>query len=141
MATAKKNPVTAVEEPVKVAVVEEPAPVAAETAVAASEIEKTAKRARKTKAEEAPVASVAEKPAAKRTAAKKTTATPTVSVFVQVMGKEATPENMVARAKADWETQGHSIDEIKNLAVYLNAAEGRVYYVVNDDFNSGSFAF
>lgn len=138
MAIAKKKPVTAVEEPVKVAVVEESAPVAAETTVAASEIEQTAKRARKPKAVEA---SVAEKPAAKRAAAKKTTTTPTVSVFVQIMGKEATPEDMVARAKTDWEAQGHSVDEIKSLAVYLNAAEGRVYYVVNDDFNSGSFAF
>ncbi len=134
MATAKKKPVTTVEEPVKVA------PVAAAPVAEAPKAEKPAKRTCKRKTAEAPAAPAEKKPAAKRTAAKKA-ATPTVNVVVQIMGKDATPEDMVARAKADWEAQGHSVDEIKTLAVYLNTAEGRVYYVVNDDFNSGSFAF
>lgn len=140
MAIAKKKPVTTVEEPAKVTAVEEVAPVAVEAVVAASETEKPIKRTRKSKADEVPTL-VEEKPAAKRVAAKKTAAAPTVNVVIQIMGKEATPEEMVDRAKADWEAQGHSIEEIKNLAVYLNTAESRVYYVVNDDFNSGSFAF
>lgn len=138
MATAKKKPVTTVVEPAKVTAAEETTPVAAKTVVEVSETETPAKRTRKTA--DAPAAPAKEQPAAKRTAAKKVAA-PTVNVVVQIMGKEATPEDMVARAKADWEAQGHSVDEIKNLSVYLNAAECRVYYVVNDDFNSGSFAF
>ncbi len=138
MATAKKKPATTVEETVKAAV--ETAPVAEATVVEAPKTEKTAKRSCKRKTVEAPAATVEKKPAAKRTAAKKAAA-PAVNVVVQIMGKDATPEDMVARAKADWEAQGHSVDEIKSLSVYLNTAEGRVYYVVNDDFNSGSFAF
>lgn len=80
------------------------------------------------------------KPAPKRTATKKA-AKPVEKVVVQIMGKDATPEDMVARAKADWEANGHSVADIQTLSVYLNAAEGMVYYVVNDDMNSGSFAF
>ena len=33
------------------------------------------------------------------------------------------------------------VDDIKELAIYVNAAEGTVYYVVNDDYLSGSFDF
>ncbi len=144
MATAKKKPVTAVEAPVKEAAIQEAAPVAAASAaVEAPKAEKTATRVCKSKtAAEAPAKAA---PAEKKTAAKRTTtkkaAAPTVNVVVQIMGKDATPEDMVARAKADWEAQGRSVDEIKTLSVYLNTCEGRVYYVVNNDFNSGSFAF
>ncbi len=106
-------------------------------APAAVAAEKPVKRTRKAKDTQAPAS--AEKPAAKRAGAK--SAKIVEKVYVQIMGKDATPEDMVARAKADWEAQGHSVSEIKTLSVYLNTAEGRVYYVVNDELNSGSFEF
>ncbi|MDD5946706.1 MAG: DUF6465 family protein [Oscillospiraceae bacterium] len=140
MANGKKKTVTTVEEPAKVTAAEEIVTDAANAVAEVPVTEKPAKRTRKCcKTAEASAAPVEEKPAAKRTPAKK--AAPAVNVVVQIMGKEATPEDMVARAKADWEAQGHSVSEIQNLAVYLNAAEGKVYYVVNDNGNSGSFAF
>ena len=125
-----------------------PAVEAVTASVAApEEAVKPAKRAckpRKTAAAAAPAAEEkAAKPAAKTTkrpAAKKT-AKVVEKVVVQIMGKDATPEDMVARAKADWEANGHSVDEIKALSVYLNTAEGKVYYVVNDEVLSGSFDF
>lgn len=140
MATTKKKTAQAAETAVQEAAAVAVAAPAAETAKAAKAAKPAAKRTCKRKTAEAPAApAAAEKPAAKRGPRK--SAKTVEKVVVQIMGKDATPEDMVARAKADWEAQGHSISEIKSLAVYLNTAEGRVYYVVNDDLNSGSFEF
>ena len=43
--------------------------------------------------------------------------------------------------KEDWSAKGNSLEDIKELSLYVNATEGMVYYVVNDDYLSGSFAF
>ena len=54
---------------------------------------------------------------------------------------DALKKMMVERAKSDWTAKGNSLDDVKDLALYINASEGMVYYVVNDDYLSGSFAF
>ena len=46
----------------------------------------------------------------------------------------------IERAKEDWVAKGNALDEVKALSLYINAVEGMVYYVVNDDYLSGSFA-
>lgn len=75
----------------------------------------------------------AEKPArAKKAAAK---------VVFELDEKTATPDELIERAKADWTAKGNALDAVKSLSVYVNAGEGKVYYVVNDDYLSGSFDF
>ena len=55
--------------------------------------------------------------------------------------KQATPEELAERAKADWTAKGNDLAAMKKIAVYFKADDGMVYYAVNEDENSGSFAF
>ncbi len=100
-------------------------------AVAATE-EKPARRTRKAAAKKEETA-----PTAKKTRCK----TAATKVVIQLAGKDATSDDLVARAKADWVSKGNDATDITSLNVYLNAGEGMVYYVVNDDYLSGSFDF
>ena len=79
--------------------------------------------------------------AEKKTPTKKTSLKAAVAVFVQSAGKQASPDELVARAKADWTDKGNDLASMKKIAVYFNADEGMVYYAVNEDENSGSYAF
>ncbi len=125
---------------------------AEETAAPAPEKEEKPAKTRKPRtakkaAEKAPAEKkTAEKKTAKKAAEKparaaKKTVKLTAKVVVEINEKSATPDELVERAKTDWANKGNSVDDIKELAVYVNAAEGTVYYVVNDDYLSGSFDF
>lgn len=61
-------------------------------------------------------------------------------VVVELMNTAAPVDTLVERAKEDWVNKGNSLDSIENLVLYINASESMVYYVVNDDYLSGSFA-
>lgn len=138
-AAAEEAVAKTVEEVAVAAPAEETAAPAKEEKPAKTRKPRTAKKA----AEKAPAAEkkaekkVAEKPARAAKKAGKLTA----KVVVEINEKSATPDELVERAKTDWANKGNSVDDIKELAVYVNAAEGTVYYVVNDDYLSGSFDF
>ncbi len=116
---------------------------AAETAVEKAEIvvekaKSAAKKVAKPRTAKKAAAADAEKPArAKRTAKADKIET---KVVIELGDKSASADSLIARAQEDWTAKGNSLDEVKELALYINAAEGMVYYVVNDDYLSGSFA-
>lgn len=92
----------------------------------------------------AETAAPAEEKAEKKTAAKTTRAKKaaiSTKVVVELMDKSADSATLIERAKEDWVAKGNSLEDVKDLALYINASEGMVYYVVNDDYLSGSFAF
>lgn len=128
MAITKK---TAVEtEAVKAA-----APVA--PAVEAPKEEAPAKKTR------APRKTAEKKPAEKKAAAKKPRAAKAAKeelVFIEINQRQATPADLVERAKADWVANGNKEADLKGIRVYVNTNEGMVYYVVNDS-SAGSFEF
>ena len=80
--------------------------------------------------------SAAKAPRAKKAAANEIN----TKVVIELADKSASADSLVARAKEDWAAKGNNLAEVKELALYINAAEGMVYYVVNDDYLSGSFA-
>ena len=128
---------TVSEEAVVKAVEEVAAAPAEEAAPAPAKEEKPAKTRKPRTAKKA-----ADKaPAEKKTAAKKSADKLSAKVVVELGDKSATPDELVERAKTDWANKGNAVADIKELAVYVNAAEGTVYYVVNDDYLSGSFDF
>lgn len=90
---------------------------------------------------------VAKKPAAKprQTAAKKTAVKKTAEkieakVVIELPNVSESTDSLIERAKADWTAKGNSLSDMKQLTLYINATEGMVYYVVNDDYLSGNFA-
>ena len=127
----------------------EEAVVKTETVVAAPVTEEKAPAAKKPAAKKAAAKKpAAKKPAAKKAAAEKKTPAKTrapkaavAAVFVQSAGKQATPDELCERAKADWAAKGNDLASMKKIGVYFNADDGMVYYAVNEDENSGSFAF
>lgn len=106
---------------------------AVETVEAAPAAEKPKKKAAAKK--------TAEKPAAPKAARAKKAAAISTKVVVELMDKSADSATLVERAKEDWTAKGNALEDVKELALYINATEGMVYYVVNDDYLSGSFAF
>ena len=82
----------------------------------------------------------AKKPAAAKPARAKKAALNTM-VVIELGDKKATPEALIERAKNDWQAKGNAVDDMNDLSIYVNAGEGTVYYVVNDDYLSGSFDF
>ncbi|MBQ8921406.1 MAG: hypothetical protein IJ060_04500 [Oscillospiraceae bacterium] len=116
---------------------------AAENAVEKAEVvvekaKTAAKKVAKPRTKKADTADAAEKPARAKKAAK--TEKIETKVVIELGDKSASSESLITRAKEDWTGKGNSLDEVKELALYINAAEGMVYYVVNDDYLSGSFA-
>lgn len=104
---------------------------------------KTAKTAAKT-TEKKPAAKTTKTAAAKapkKTAASTRKTAVKTKVVVELDSKSATSDVLIERAKEDWVKKGNALSDIKELAVYINASEGMVYYVVNDDYLSGSFVF
>ncbi len=100
----------------------------AEIVVEKAKTAKTARAAKKT-----------EEKAAKVSRAKKTPQVET-KVVIELPSVSESADSLVARAKADWTAKGNSLDDMKQLTLYINAVEGMVYYVVNDDYLSGNFA-
>lgn len=74
-------------------------------------------------------------------AAKKTADKIETKVVIELPPNVAeSTDSLVERAKADWTAKGNALTGMKQLTLYINAAEGMVYYVVNDDYLSGNFA-
>lgn len=142
MATAKSKKAEEAVESVKAAAAEAVESVKAAAGEAAKKGEaavQATKRAAKKVVEQA--AEKAE-PVKKAVAAKRTKkAEITAKVVVELSDKGESTDALIDRAKADWIAKGNSLDDIKELALYINACEGMVYYVVNDDYLSGSFVF
>lgn len=61
-------------------------------------------------------------------------------VVIELPTVSESADTLVERAKSDWTAKGNSLDDMKQLTLYINAVEGMVYYVVNDDYLSGNFA-
>lgn len=112
----------------------------ADDAVTPTEEKKPAKAPRKTAAKKAaaPKETKAEKAPV---APKKKSASITSKVVIELSDKSASSEALLERAKEDWVNKGNELTDVKELALYVNASEGMVYYVVNDDYLSGSFVF
>lgn len=106
--------------------VTEKAEATVEKAKAAAKTRRTAKKA------DAPKVA-AKKPAAK--AAKLET-----KVVIELPHVAESTDSLIESAKADWIAKGNVLADMKQLTLYINAAEGMVYYVVNDDYLSGNFA-
>ncbi len=123
---------------------------AKETVAAAEAGEETAavvKPAEAEKAEVKPVKEAKEKKTraakvakpAKETAEKKTRAAkaPSQTVVLQVNGREdLSMENLIDRVKAAYAAEGHSVDSIKDIEVYIKLNENMAYYVI-DGYASG----
>ncbi|MBP0988203.1 MAG: hypothetical protein IK134_09055 [Oscillospiraceae bacterium] len=78
--------------------------------------------------------------AAKKTAAKKDAEKIETKVVVELPNVSESTDSLIERAKADWTAKGNALSNMKQLTLYINAVEGMVYYVVNDDYLSGNFA-
>lgn len=132
-AVEKAKAVTA-EAAEKVKAVAEDAAKKGEAAVKATK--RTVKKVAETAAEKT---SAVKKAAAAKKAVKK--AEITTKVVIELAENSASADTLIERAKEDWSAKGNSLEDIKELSLYVNATEGMVYYVVNDDYLSGSFAF
>ena len=132
-AVEKAKAVTA-EAAEKVKAVAEDAAKKGEAAVKATK--RTVKKAADAAAEK--TAQVKKAAATKKAAKKSEIAT---KVVIELADNSASADTLVERAKEDWAAKGNALEDIKELALYVNATEGMVYYVVNDDYLSGSFAF
>lgn len=58
-----------------------------------------------------------------------------VYTYVQYHGKEIQTADLEKKVKELWRSEGHTIKEIKDLALYLKVEENACYYVVNDIFS------
>ena len=92
-------------------------------------------------------AAPAKKTAAKKAAAPKKTASAKkaandleTKVVIELPNVSESTDSLIERAKADWTAKGNALSDMKQLTLYINAVEGMVYYVVNDDYLSGNFA-
>lgn len=83
-----------------------------------------------------------EKPrrAVKKAAAKVKKEEIETKVVIELSNVSESADSLIERAKADWTAKGNALADMKQLTLYINAAEGMVYYVVNDDYLSGNFA-
>ena len=54
------------------------------------------------------------------------------SVYLQYNGIEAETQELTERAKQHWADAGNDLKDMKSIAIYVNANEMMVYYVVND---------
>ncbi len=61
-------------------------------------------------------------------------------VVIELPNVSESTDSLIDRAKADWTAKGNALTDMKQLTLYINAVEGMVYYVVNDDYLSGNFA-
>lgn len=115
------------------------------------------------KPEEKPVAKVEEKkpaakaeenkPAAKNTTAKKSAAKKPAAkrakkpvekiqeVFVEYNGEQFLTGEIVEKIHEQYRAEGHRVGAIKSLRVYIDPAERRAYYVINDKAEGKFVAF
>jgi hypothetical protein len=109
---------------------------AAEVKKAAEEVKtevKKAAAATKTTAVAAKKRATARKSTAK-TAAKKTAAAKMNSaVYIQFNDLNISSEGLVTRVKEIWAERGNKEADLRDVKVYVNVAESKAYYVVNED--------
>ena len=55
-----------------------------------------------------------------------------VETFFEFEGNQIMAEELVTRIKEAYKAEGHRIGNIKTLRTYINPAERRAYYVIND---------
>lgn len=60
------------------------------------------------------------------------------AIFVECHGEKFETEVQMNKFKELWKEEGKRIKDIKNVNIYINVEQKKVYYVVNDDI-SGSF--
>lgn len=53
-------------------------------------------------------------------------------MYVEVNGITYDVTNLQDKIKEAYKADGHQIARIKKIQTYINAAEGRAYYVIND---------
>lgn len=70
----------------------------------------------------------AEKPAAKKAVAKKVQET-----YCEINGEQILMEDLVAKVKEAYVAEGHTAASIKSVKTYINLAERKAYYVINDN--------
>jgi len=94
---------------------------------------KKAASATKTTAAAAKKKAAAKKTAA-RTAVKKTAAAKMNSaVYIQFNDLNISSEGLVTRVKEIWAERGNKETDLHDVKVYVNVAESKAYYVVNED--------
>lgn len=87
---------------------------------------------------------VEKKPAAKKTTAKKAAAKKTTKavekieeVYVQFAGQEIMTQEVMARAKQAYISEGHRESSIKSIRLYIKPEEHMAYYVINEKIAGG----
>lgn len=135
----KKTTATEVKEAVKntgVKAAETVKETAEKVAEKASEVKEAAKAETKKVAEKAVSAKNAVKTAAKRTASKvaEKKSGPVSEIYIQFGGREATVENVIAKATELYVADGHRASSIKSLKIYLKPEESAAYYVINKKY-------
>jgi hypothetical protein len=139
MPRAKKEAAAEAVEKVKAVAVDAKATVKAAAETVADKAETVVEKA-KTAAKSTRVVKKAVEKTAKTPRAKKAPEFET-KVVIELPEVSESTAVLVERAKADWTAKGNSLDDVKQLSLYINAPERMVYYVVNDDYLSGNFAF
>ncbi len=56
------------------------------------------------------------------------------NLVLQFGGREADEAAFVKRAQEDWKNAGKKASEIKELSLYVQPENSKVYYVINNDF-------
>lgn len=135
--TAKEIAVEAIEK-VQAAAEDVKATVKAAAETAAEKTETVVEKAKKAAVTKTTAAKT-RRTAAKKTA-EKTDAAIETKVVIELPNVSESADALVERAKADWTAKGNALEDVKQLTLYINAAESMVYYVVNDEYSSGSFA-
>ena len=138
MPRAKKEAAAEAVEKVKAVAVDAKATVKAAAETVADKAEIVVEKA-KTAAKTTRAAKKSAEKAIKASRVKKAAAIET-KVVIELPSVSESADTLVERVKADWTAKGNSLDDMKQLTLYINAAEGMVYYVVNDDYLSGNFA-
>lgn len=144
VSTAKTEataPVNAVKTTKATTVEKEPEVKKVEATVAeAAEKKAPAKKAPAQKApakKAAPKKAAAKKAAAKKAPAKKEAAMDS-AVYIQFDEKSISSDGLVERVKEIWKEKKNKAADLKDVKVYVNVAESKAYYVVNED-TFGSF--
>ena len=57
---------------------------------------------------------------------------PVRETYIQFFGKDIMAEDIVKQIEAAYKAEGHRVSSIHSLRTYINVAEGRAYYVIND---------
>jgi len=62
------------------------------------------------------------------------------NLVLQFGEREADEASFVKKAQEDWKNAGKKVSDIKELNLYVQPENSKVYYVINNDFK-GDFDF